>query len=239
MHDPLVLIPGMMCDARVFEDQILKLTLDRAVMIAVPTLGERIEDMAAMLLNQLPERFALAGFSMGGMVAMDILRRAPERVTRIALMDTSPLPETPAGAAEYEPWIVGAMAGKLDEVLRSFMRPDYLAPGVGRAQILARFHEMGMGLGADLFIRQARAMQRRPDQQKTLRQCKVPALVMCGEHDQLTPPKRHSFMAELIPTAELHLIEEAGHFPTLERPKAVSAILGDWLAKGDQDAQTS
>jgi pimeloyl-ACP methyl ester carboxylesterase len=88
---------------------------------------------------------------------------------------------------------------------------------------------MGMRFGADVFIRQSRALQRRPDQQKTLRKIRVPALVLCGAHDTLTPPRRHEFMSELIPYAQLRIIENAGHIPTLEAPRETNAALAEWF----------
>lgn len=231
MTEPLVLLPGMMCDARVFEPQVTMLSRERAVMVAPITQGDRIEAIASALLDQLPERFALAGLSMGGIVAMEILRRVPERVIRIGLLDTSPLAETPANAAEYEPLIIATRAGRLEEMLGEILRPEYLAPGVQRSAVLSVMRDMGMVLGPDVFETQARALQRRQDQQKTLRQCRVPALVLCGEHDSLTPVKRHHFMAELIPNAELSVIEDAGHIPTLEQPEATTEALRNWLAR--------
>lgn len=229
MSEPLVLLPGMMCDARLYGPQIAELSSEFAVTVAPITQGERIEEIASGLLPLLPAKFALAGLSMGGIVAMEILRRAPDRVTRIALMDTNPLAETPQSSAGYEPMIVGARAGRLEQILSDFMRPEFLAPGPHRTEILAMLREMGMYLGPEVFVRQARALQRRRDQQGTLRRCKVPSLVLCGEHDGLTPPKRHTFMAELIPYAELRIIEGAGHLPTLEQPAATTAALRDWL----------
>ena len=229
MIDPLVLLPGMMCDARLFAPQINDLSRDHAVMVAPITQGERVEEIASALLPLLPPKFALAGLSMGGIVAMELLRRAPERITRIALMDTNPLAETPQTAAAYEPMIIGARAGRLDEVMRGFMRPDFLAPGPGRIAVLNKVFEMAQDLGPEIMVRQVRALQRRRDQQPTLRRCKVPALVMCGAHDTLTPLKRHAFMAELIPYARLEVIEDAGHLPTLEAPKAVTAVLRAWM----------
>ncbi|MBO9396071.1 alpha/beta fold hydrolase [Shimia sp. R9_2] len=229
MQEPIVLLPGMMCDARLFAHQVTDLSKDHAVMVAPVTQGERISEIASALLPILPPKFALAGLSMGGIVAMDILRKAPERVTRIALMDTNPLAESPTSAAAYEPWIVGARAGRLDEVLSDFMRPEYLAPSVARADILNQVRDMGMALGPEVFVRQARALQRRRDQQSVLRKCKCPALVLCGEHDALTPVKRHSFMAELIPYAKLEVIPDAGHLPVLENPDAVTAALRTWM----------
>jgi pimeloyl-ACP methyl ester carboxylesterase len=232
MTDALVLLPGMMCDARLFAPQINALSSERAVVIAPVTLGERIEEIASNILDQLPGRFALAGLSMGGIVAMEILRRAPDRVSRICLMDTNPLAETPPEAAAREPMIIGVRAGRLDEVMRDALRPDYLAPGPGRADVLKIMYRMAADLGPDLFIRQSRALQRRRDQQGTLRRCKVPALVMCGAHDRLTPPKRHGFMAELIHNAELKIIAGAGHIPSLEQPEATTRALRDWLSGG-------
>ena len=168
---------------------------------------------------------------MGGIVAMEILRRAPERVTRLCLMDTNPLAETPQSAAGYEPMIVGVKAGLQHEVMRGFMKPDYLAPGPQRMKVLGLMAEMARDLGPEVFLRQVRALQKRRDQQSTLRKCKVPALVMCGAHDGLTPPKRHSFMAELIPYAKLEIVEEAGHVPTLEAPEVVTALLREWMGQ--------
>lgn len=231
--EPLVLLPGMMCDARLYAYQLLKLGRDRAVMLAPIHMGERIEEIASGLLDQLPQRFALAGLSMGGIVAMEIYRRAPERVTRLCLMDTDAQADTPQIAAAREPMIVGAKAGRLDEVMRQAMRPEFLAPNPNRMQILEQIYAMARDMGPEVFVRQTRALQRRPDHQSTLRRIKVPTLVLCGEHDGLTPVKRHTFMAELIPNAELQVIENAGHLPTLEAPVSVTRSLTNWLERTD------
>lgn len=200
-------------------------------MVAPVTMGERIEEMASVLLDILPKRFALAGLSMGGIVAMEVLRRAPDRVTRIALMDTNPLAETPVIAANREPQIVKARSGRLLEVMRDEMKPNYLAPGPYRSEVLELVMDMARTLGPEVFIRQSRALQRRKDQQATLRRCKVPALVLCGAHDALCPPKRHEFMAELIPYAQLRVLEHSGHLPTLEQPDETTAALREWMAQ--------
>ena len=229
MAEPLVFLPSMMCDARLFGPQIAELSADHCVMVAPVTQGERIEEIASGLLDQLPARFALAGLSMGGIVAMELLRRAPDRITRIALMDTNPLAETPPVAAAREPQIVGVRTGRLEQVMRDEMKPHYLAPGPHRAEVLELVMDMALALGADTFVRQSRALQRRRDQQGTLRKCKVPTLVLCGAHDALCPVKRHTFMAELIPDAKLVVLENAGHLPTLETPAETTQALRDWL----------
>lgn len=231
MAEPLVFLPGMMCDARVFGPQIAELSADHCVTVAPVTQGERIEEIASGLLDQLPARFALAGASMGGIVAMELLRRAPDRITRIALMNTNPLSETPPAAAEREPQIVGVRTGRLEQVMREKIPSSSFAPGLHRAEVQELVVEMAMTLGADTFVRQSRALQRRRDQQGTLRKCRVPTLVLCGAHDVITPVKRHTFMAELIPYAELVVLEDAAHFPTLEAPSQTTQALRSWMAQ--------
>ena len=229
MAEPIVFLPGMMCDARLFGPQIAELSAEYSVMVGPVTRGERVEEIASGLLDELPGKFALAGLSMGGIVAMELLRRAPDRVTRLALMDTNPLAETPQAAADREPQIVKVRAGRMQDVMREELKPSYLAPGPFRNEILDLVMDMAEALGPEVFIRQSRALQRRRDQQGTLRKCKVPTLILCGAHDALCPVKRHTFMAELIRGAELKVIETAGHLPTLEAPGETTQALRDWL----------
>lgn len=229
MPDPLVMLPGMMCDARLFGPQLTAFSPTHAVTVAPITQGDRIEEIASGLLDVLPRRFAVAGLSLGGIVAMELLRRAPDRISRIALMDTNALAGTPQSAAEMEPLIMKAKAGRLDAFVDAMLGPGVLAPGPGRAEVLALVQDMAAHLGAETVIRQARAMQRRRDYQAVLRKCKTPALVLCGALDGLTPVKRHRFLAELIPYAQLSVIDGAGHLPTLEAPEAVIDALHAWL----------
>ncbi|GFE65901.1 alpha/beta fold hydrolase [Litoreibacter roseus] len=229
--DPLVLIPGMMCDARLYGPQIKHFGRNRAIHLAAITAHDRVEALAADILTNAPSKFALAGLSMGGIVAMEVLRQSPGRVTRLALMDTNALSETPKVAAAREPQIVRVLAGALPEVMREEMKPNYLAPGDGRDAVLDLVMDMALDLGEGVFLRQSRALQRRPDQQATLRRCDVPTLVLCGEHDALCPIKRHTFMADLIPDAELVVVPDAGHLPTLEQPQEVIEAMETWLAR--------
>lgn len=220
-----------MCDARLFGPQIAELSGDTAIMVAPITQGERVEQIASSLLDLLPKRFALAGLSMGGIVAMEVLRRAPDRVTRIALMDTNPLAETPQVASAREPQIIAARTGRLMDVMRDELKPNYLAPGPYRNEVLDLVMDMAMTLGPEVFVRQSRALQRRRDQQATLSRCKVPALVLCGLHDALCPIQRHEVMAELIPDATLKVLPDAGHLPTLEQPGETTAALREWMGR--------
>ena len=227
--EPLLFLPGMMCDAGVFGPQIALMSGHRAVHAAPLTSEDTIEEMADQVLAEAPPRFALVGLSLGGNVAMEIAARAPERLTRLALISTNPLAETPEAAAAREPLMAGAKAGRLEDVIREDMKPEYLAPGYGRVDVLNLYVEMALALGPDVYIRQSRAMQRRPEQRRGLRTLEVSTLVLCGRHDGLNPVRRHELMAELIPGAELEIIEEAGCLPTLEAPALVTTVLERWL----------
>lgn len=227
--EPLVFLPGMMCDARIFGPQIKQFGKTRAIHLAPISRFDTVEQLARDVLANAPERFALAGLSMGGIVAMEVIRQAPERVSRIALMDTNALGETPQVAAAREPQIVKVMSGLLPEVVRDEMKPQYLASGPGRDAILDLVLEMALDLGEGVFVRQSRALQKRPDQQATLRRILVPTLILCGAEDTLCPIERHEFMAEMVPQAELRIIANAGHLPTLEQPEAVILDMEAWL----------
>lgn len=226
--DPLIFLPGFMCDARLFWHQIIDFSADRAVIVA-PLSGASIEEMAEGVLATAPARFGLVGHWLGGLVAMEILRRVPERVAGIALLDVSPLPETSTMAGERELRILRARTGRLDEVMLEEVPASALAPGPGREEVQAMALEMAAALGPESFIRQSRALMRRPDQQRALRNTKVRAMLICGEYDTICPPRRHEFLAELMPHAEFRLIMGAGHLAPLEQPVKVSKAIRDWL----------
>lgn len=227
--EPILMLPGMFCDARVFSAQMTALGRDGVVAIAPTTGGERVEEVASAILTGAPAKFALFGHGYGGVVAQEVLRRAPDRVTRIALMGTTPLAETPQDAADREVRIVAARSGRFDDAIGAEIRITDLAVGPQRNDVFAKISAMAKANGPDAYVRQARAMQRRKDQQAVLRRIKQPALVICGAEDGKTPVKRHEFMAELIPYARLEVIDGAGHMPMLEQPQTVTSILQDWL----------
>lgn len=227
--EPLVLIPPMLCDARVFAPQINDLSLEYPVMFAPITSGERIEEIASNILSWAPAKFALAGMSMGGAIALEMLRRAPERITRIALISTSAQGETPQAASAREPLIVAARSGRFGDVIHKELDPAWLADGPDRVRISTLMTAMGHAIGAEAYVRQARAMQRRKDQQSTLRMVKQPTLVMCGAEDSLLPPRRHEFLAELVPYTKLEIVPGAGHLPTLEQPEITTHVLRTWM----------
>ena len=227
--DPLVVLPDMMCDARLFAPQIDGLSHDRAVMVGPVHLGERVEEIASMILDMAPRRFALCGHGFGGTVALEILRRAPTRVSRLCLIATNPMGETPVRAAEREPQIIAARTGRLEQVIREELIPELLAETPFKAHIFDMMVDMALSLGPDVFVRQSRALQKRRDYQRSLALIKCPCLVLCGAEDRITPLQRQEFIAELIERAELVVIENAGHIPTLEQPEATISALRHWL----------
>ena len=229
MTEPLVLLPGHMCDARVFLPQIAALSQRAPVFAASIAHGETIQDIARRVLGDAPPVFALAGLSMGGIVAMEIMRSAPERVARVALLDTNCRSETPQIAEIRERRIRKVESGRLAEVVKDEMKPAYLADGPRRGGVLDTVMEMALCLGPKVFARQSRALQRRSDYSETLALTRVPSIVICGSDDRLCPVSYHMELVHIIPGARLEIIEGAGHLPTLEQPEIVNDLLVEWM----------
>ena len=229
MMTPLVLLPGLMCDARLFAPQIAAFSGQRMVCTAPMGKAETVSGIADSILAHAPPRFALAGLSMGGIVAMEVIRRAPDRVTRLALMDTNPLAEDDRIATWRDSQIARVGQGLLAQVMRDEMKPHYLVDGPNKADILDLCMTMATDLGEAAFASQSKALQTRPDQSDTLRAVTVPTLILCGAQDRLCPLHRHELMLDLVPGSVLRVIDDAGHLPTLERPDDTTAALATWL----------
>lgn len=225
---PLVLIPGMMCDARMWGG-IPAALAPREVLHHVPTGADTMAELAARALRRAPPRFALAGLSMGGILAMEMLAQAPERVERLALLDTNPRAELPEVQTRREPQIARALAGGLDRVMRDEMKPNYLAAGPGKQAVLDLCMTMALDLGPQVFALQSRALRDRADRQATLAAFEGPALVLMGAEDRLCPRERHDLMHALMPQSRLVIVDGAGHLPPLEQPVETTAALRRWL----------
>ena len=228
MTEPVLLLPGLANNARVFFHQLVTLSLSCPVTV-LPLVGALVEHMSLAVLKDAPARFALAGQGLGGTVALDVVRRAPDRVTRMILISTDPLSETPQAAAAREARMIQARAGRLREAIQGEVPPSALFDGPSRADVQKVLADMARVLGADAFIAQSRAIQRRPDHQKTLRRFLAPALIIGGAAEPTVPPRRQDFTAELMPKGRFLRIADAGHLPTLESPDAVSEVMDAFL----------
>lgn len=227
---PLVLVPGLLCDGRLWRRQVEGLAdLADPILVADATGGDSIAAMARGILRTVPERFWLAGLSMGGYVSLEVVRQAPGRVEGLALLDTSARPDTPEQTEGRLALIELARAGRFDEVWRGLL-PKVVHPDrVGETGIRSDVREMAHSVGPEDFERQERAIIGRPDSRPDLPAISCPTLVLCGREDALTPPHLHEELAEGIPGARLHQIDRCGHLSTLERPGAVTRAMRAWL----------
>lgn len=226
---PLIFLPGMMCDARLFGPQIETLSSVLPVMTFPLSQHDSVVAMAADILGNAPPHFALAGLSMGGIVAMEVLRQAPDRVARLALLDTNPLAELPEVKARRGPQMEAVRSGRLQQVMREEMKPNYLAESSRQGRILDLCMEMAVDLGPDVFLRQSLALMNRPDQRAVLSSYRGQTLVLCGREDGLCPIERHQLMDDLLPNSTLKIVDGAGHLPTLEQPNETTEALSSWL----------
>ena len=225
----LILLPGMMCDARLFAPQIAVLQDSIRISVPLPVSAPNMAQLAAEVLADAPGRFALGGVSMGGILAMEIIRQAPQRVTHLALIDTNPFAERDEVKARRTPQMDAARDGRLAAVMRDEMKPSYFTHRADNADLLDLTMAMAIDLGPDAFIAQSLALRDRPDYEATLRHVTCSTLILCGRHDQLCPVERHEAMKAMIPHARLCIVEEAGHLPTIETPGIVTTALQELL----------
>jgi pimeloyl-ACP methyl ester carboxylesterase len=227
---PIVLIPGLLASARLYREQLPTLWRFGSVTVADHTRADSVPAIARSILATAPPRFALAGLSMGGYLAFEIVRQAPERVERLALLDTSAQPDTPELTERRRKQIALAQRGHLAEVVELqfeiLLHPDRQHDESLRA--LVRL--MAQETGADAFVRQQTAIIGRPDSRPGLAAIRCPTLVLVGDGDALTPPDLAVEIAEGIDGARLVVVPESGHLSTLERPEPVTRALVQWLA---------
>jgi pimeloyl-ACP methyl ester carboxylesterase len=227
---PIVLIPGLLASARLYREQLPTLWRFGPVTVADHTRADNVPAIARSILAAAPPRFALAGLSMGGYVAFEILRQAPERVERLALLDTGAQPDTPELTERRRKQIALAQRGHLGEVVELqfeiLLHPDRQHDESLRAVVRL----MAQETGAEAFVRQQTAIIGRPDSRSDLAAIRCPTLVLVGDSDALTPPPLAVEIAEGIDGARLVVVPESGHLTTLERPETVTRALAQWLA---------
>lgn len=227
MASDLLLLPGLLCDERLWRD-VAKL-LEVRCSVADLTRDNSIASMARRALAEAPDRFALAGLSMGGYVALEIVRQAPERITHLALLDTSARPDDEARKETRRKGIALVREGRFEVVSRGLL-PNLLAPQHLGTELGGEVQAMSERLGADAYIRQQTAIMDRVDSRPMLGEITVPTLVGVGELDKLTPPELAHEMATAIPRAQLRTFPDSAHLPTMENPARVAAAMQEWLA---------
>ena len=226
---PLVLLPGLLCDGALWGHQSETLADIADVRVADLSQDDSIRAMAKRVLEGAPDSFALAGLSMGGYVAQDIMRIAPQRVSRLALLDTNYLADGPEQIARRKSLIElsqhGQFKGVTPRLLPLLVSERHLANKTITDTVLG----MAERIGQNAFVRQQTAIMGRPDGTDDLERIQCPTLVLCGREDTLTPPDLHAKMASMIPGATYVAVEDAGHLAPLEQPQAVSAVMRYWL----------
>lgn len=226
---PILLVPGLVSSPRIFAPIIPALWRVGPVMVANHIRDDNMAAIARRILDEAPPRFALAGHSMGGYIALEIMRQAPERVLRLALMNTQARADSPEATTRRRGQMARAKAGEfrdvLDELFPIFVHPSRR----DRADLLQLVHDMGHDVGVDAFIRQQTAIIARTDMRPTLAAITCPTLVLSGDQDNTVPNALSKEMAEGIRGAKLVILSHCGHLPQPEQPEATANALIEWL----------
>lgn len=232
---PVVLIPGLLCSPRLFAEQVPALWRSGPVTVADHTRDDTIAAIARRILTTAPPRFALAGLSMGGYIALEIMRQAPARVVKLGLLDTSARADTPEQSQLRRALIAATESGRFAEI------PDQLYPRLVHPDRLddealrRTMRPMADETGPEVFIRQQRAILGRPDSRASAADIRCPTLVLVGDSDQIAPPEVAAELASIIAGAQLVTVPACGHMSTLERPDEVTRAMVEWM-EGPPDA---
>jgi pimeloyl-ACP methyl ester carboxylesterase len=227
---PLVLVPGLLCSARLFAPQIAALWPFGQVAVADHRRDADMAAIAGRILAAAPPRFALAGLSMGGYIAFAMMRLAPERIAKLALLDTSARPDTHEQTAARKTQIVMAQSGEFAKIPELSM-PRFLHKNRQHDESLtAIVRQMAMETGPEAFVRQQNAIMSRPDSRPLLASIRCPTMLLVGDGDEATPPELAKEIAGGITGAKLTIVPDCGHLSSLEKPEAVNAALAEWLS---------
>ena len=225
----LIFLPGLICDHALWREQMIAFSQRFDCRVADLTRAESVSEMARQVLEDAPPRFHLAALSMGGYVAFEILRQAPERVARLALLNTKARPDTEEETQRRKDLLksvgVGNFKGATGRLLPLFIHEDRLSD----EDLTADIEAMAERVGKEAFIRQQKAILTRPDSRPGLDRITCPTLVIAGRQDRLTPVECHQEMAEGISGAELIVIEDCGHLSPMEYPERVTEELERWF----------
>lgn len=228
----LVFVPGSLCDARLFRPQLDYFSGQYNVVVANVAHHNSMQDMAESVLHNSPEQFVLIGLSMGGIIAMEIMRQAPERVSALILMDTNPGGELPERVAMRDQHIQVVQEGgenAMLSIVNEQLYPKYLPPGRNDTTIEATVMSMAKSAGPQAFINQWQALRDRPDSTQSIEEIRCPTLIVCGKEDQLCPQQKHEFLHQCIANSRLEVMPDCGHLSTLEMPDRVNSSIEQFL----------
>ena len=233
----LILLPGTLCDERLFAHQIKHLADVASVEVGDITTADTITGMATAVLDEAPRRFALAGFSLGGIVAIEIMRVAPERISKLALLDTNHNPPTASQVTSWELFEELTHTGRFEDVTRRHLLDTLLHDRTPES--IALVLDMASSVGPEGFLIQNAAVLTRPDNRPVLPTISAPTLVLCGREDRVCPVSIHEELAAAIPGSRLVVIPGAGHLSTIDQPELVTQAMRSWLAASDQALLTT
>lgn len=228
---PVVLIPGLLCSPRLYAEQLPALWRFGPVTIADHTRDDSVAGIARRILAAAPTRFALVGLSMGGYTAFEVMRASPDRVARLALLDTSARADTPEQSDRRRAQIALAQHGRFGEVLDPLFRSWVHRSHRNDPALRQVVQLMAEETGPEAFVRQQTAIMTRPDSRPDLAAIRCPTLVLVGDGDEATPPDRAAEIAHGIASARLVTVPESGHLSTLEQPSHVARALVEWLER--------
>lgn len=227
---PLVLLPGTLCDARLWQYQLR--SLDDIADITVGDLSrhDTIKDLAEDVLSEAPKEFILAGLSLGGIVALEIMRIAPERVLKLALLDTNPFPPRIEQRSTWDRYFEMIANNQFMDITKEHLLPVLIHPDKQKdKEVVSVILQMAEKVGEKAYINQLKAVMNREDQRTILPSIKCPTMIIVGKEDHICPVHMSEYMAATVPNAKIEIIENAGHLVTLEQPEKVSRHLREWL----------
>jgi pimeloyl-ACP methyl ester carboxylesterase len=228
--EALVLLPGTLCDERLWEHQLEHLTDVSDPSFCMLTEADTIEGMAESVLKHAPERFALAGLSLGGIVAMEVFRQSPERVTRLALLDSNPHGPKPEQLESWKDLISKVESGQFQSIVDEKLLPNLIHPSRQEdRELVTTIRDMAEEIGPEVYVQQLKAVSTRSDLREGLKEMNVPTLLLVGRDDQVCPLSLHEEMQTYIVESRLVVVDHCGHLSSLEQPEEVTAALRNWL----------
>ena len=227
---PLLLLPGTLCSAELFAHQVKNLADITFPQVVAVHHQDNLQDVARYILEQVQGKFAIAGLSYGGIVAFELWRQAPERIVKMALLNTNPYPASAQTRAKQQRFVGMAHLGEFREITTNFLKDQMLHPDhqhdIHLREIVLKMAEI---IGIDGFINEVKAQLARRDSVPTLATITCPTLVLTGRADTVVPVSVHEEMAQLLPDSRLVIVENSGHLTTMEQPQIVTQALRDWL----------